>query len=352
MFFLFYSSRDCVLDVTHKKSEPDPKSKVPIMSVDTTKPPPIFSATESIQIDVASAHLRCMIDDTSGVLVSSSGHDPPKVCYFELEDLNIERPVDLLDVVMILNRMRDVNIQFQARLINDKNKISYVAHLNGVQINGHLPSYMSHIKLKRADKSIIQAGIKSDKVQRYRKAEEVFDQGKFKSVSDLLAVGRIRKDHIRAQGTIKTILNENFGIIEGPIDSDQQKKELALFDTFDLYLADNETAADAKKSVDAVLKVGYKVTYNACFIEADMPITYLATSLWVTSNAKIGKPEVSLTKDQIQEDKLKIFHTVSKSCASIVKTLKDKKYQNSGPKTGPETRKSQIEDVYKAEAYR
>ena len=204
------------------------------------------------QIEIHASYLRCMIDDTSGVLKFDSGSSVEKFCYFELADLNIEKPHQLLDIVMILNRMNGIRVQFQARLVNAKAKIQYVAHLNGVQVVGKLPNFMSGIKLKSNPVSRIQAGLNGEKVQRYKKANGVFVSGKFKSISDVLSSTRRGKDYVQGIGYIKQLLNENFGIVE-------IGKDFALFDTFDLYVKDGVTAADTNKKVGDVLKVNDKV---------------------------------------------------------------------------------------------
>ena len=68
---------------------------------------------------------------TTGILMSereSGDKRAPILCYFELHDLNIEQPVDLLDVVMLLNRMGSVKVQFQAQLIEENSKIPYCSN--------------------------------------------------------------------------------------------------------------------------------------------------------------------------------------------------------------------------------
>ena len=202
-----------------------------------------------------------MIDDNSGVLKFDSGNSGmEKFCYFELTDLNLEKQAQLLDIVMILNRMNGIRVQFQARLVNANAKIQYVAHLNGVQIIGKLPNFMSHVKLKPPQVSRVQAGLQGEKVQRYKKANDVFAQGKFKSISDVLSSTRRGKDYVKGVGYIKQLLNENFGIVE-------IGKHFALFDTFDLYVKDGTTAADTKKTVMDVLKTNDKVCQFSGFGE-------------------------------------------------------------------------------------
>ena len=97
------------------------------------------------QISVSSAFLRCMISNERGILMSERDH-PNKICYFEIDDLNIEKPIDVLDMTMLLNRMEGIKVQFQARIVDENAPIPYVANKNGVQILGDVPSYMHKIR--------------------------------------------------------------------------------------------------------------------------------------------------------------------------------------------------------------
>ena len=238
------------------KNEPPRQVPAPVVQQVAPVPRPLAKVesqnTMEEQIEIHASYLRCMIDDTSGVLKFDSGGSVEKFCYFEFSDLNIEKPHQLLDIVMILNRMNGIRVQFQGRLVNAKNKIQYVAHLNGVQVVGKLPNFMSGIKLKSNPVSRIQAGLNGEKVQRYKKANEMFESGKFKSISDVLSSTRRGNDYVQGIGYIKQLLNENFGIVE-------IGKDFALFDTFDLYIKDGVTAADTNKKVGDVLKVNDKV---------------------------------------------------------------------------------------------
>ena len=106
---------------------------------------PIANPSADIQVSVSSAFLRCMITHERGILMSERDH-PPKICYFEIDDLNIEKPIDLLDMTMLLNRMEGIKVQFQARMVDENCPIPYVANKNGVQILGDVPSYMHKIR--------------------------------------------------------------------------------------------------------------------------------------------------------------------------------------------------------------
>ena len=47
------------------------------------------------EVESVTAHIRCMFDNTSGVLVVSE-ETPERLCYFELDDLNVEQPIALV----------------------------------------------------------------------------------------------------------------------------------------------------------------------------------------------------------------------------------------------------------------
>ena len=77
-----------------------PKASTPAPVV---KPKLEINSEFQDQIEIEAAYLRCMIDDNSGLLKFNQG-TTEKLCYFELSDLNIEKPYQLLDIVMLLNR--------------------------------------------------------------------------------------------------------------------------------------------------------------------------------------------------------------------------------------------------------
>ena len=135
------------------------------------KPQTSKSTTSSIsnllenQIEVYHAYIKCMIDDHSGILAISED-TPDRLCYFELDDLNVKEQVDKVDAVMMMNRLNGVRVQLQARLFDDIAPVQYVAHVNGVQIVGDLPAFLRHVHLKRGDISKVQCGHKCEKVYR------------------------------------------------------------------------------------------------------------------------------------------------------------------------------------------
>jgi hypothetical protein len=55
--------------------------------------------------------LKCMVDAKCGVLESLSGHN---LCYFEVDDLNLEGPAKLEDLVAVLNSGLQIRYQVLA----------------------------------------------------------------------------------------------------------------------------------------------------------------------------------------------------------------------------------------------
>ena len=103
-----------------------------------------------------------------------------------------------------------------------------------------------------------------------------FKANEFSNISSILESQNQPQDFVKGVGFINKILNENFGII------DMGKGEFALFDTYDLYLADNQTAADAGKNVDQCFQENQKVVANACLIDSNLPLSHLVTAVRIT----------------------------------------------------------------------
>ena len=156
-FFYIFSSagplNSCILQIDSRLGLPPPPNAVvsaaATISTNLGVPPTADSrpALADTQVSVNSAFLRCMISHERGILMSERDHGhPPKICYFEIDDLNIEKPIDVLDMTMLLNRMEGIKVQFQARIVDENAPIPYVANKNGVQILGDVPSYMHKIR--------------------------------------------------------------------------------------------------------------------------------------------------------------------------------------------------------------
>ena len=133
-----------------------------------------------------------------------------------------------------------------------------MAHYAGVQIVGQVPSFMPKVRLRQALKPQ-QVSMHHDKIKNYRKACEMYDKNQYQTISELLSHGKKAKNFANCKGEVISILNENFGLVE-------LKGSFALFDTFDLYISQNTTAAEANKTIEDCVKVGQEMMVNACLI--------------------------------------------------------------------------------------
>ena len=79
-------------------------------------------------------------------------------------------------------------------------------------------------------------------------------------------------------GKLKSILNENFGLIE--FITLTGEKSFCLFDTYDLYLGERNTAAKRKVPLEKVLLAGEEVMFNACEVCPSSCVPWLANGVW------------------------------------------------------------------------
>ena len=89
-FSYIYRQGPCINGVPPRKNAPENYSG----NGRGRSQPPKESRLPS-EITSVTAHIRCMFDNTSGVLVVSE-ETPDQLCYFELDDLNVEQPIALV----------------------------------------------------------------------------------------------------------------------------------------------------------------------------------------------------------------------------------------------------------------
>ena len=78
-----------------------------------------------------------MITETSGVL--ESNFDQKSLCYFEVQDLNVEQPASLQELVQLMTQVEGIRVRYQvfcqkfnpiARLANNINIDTEIPHFN------------------------------------------------------------------------------------------------------------------------------------------------------------------------------------------------------------------------------
>ena len=95
LFFSYiYRQGPCINGVPPRKNAPENYSG----NGRGRSQPPKESRLPS-EVTSVTAHIRCMFDNTSGVLVVSE-ETPDQLCYFELDDLNVEQPIALVRIIV------------------------------------------------------------------------------------------------------------------------------------------------------------------------------------------------------------------------------------------------------------
>jgi len=295
-----------------------------------------------IEDEAISCSLICMISETSGIL--RNDYNLKNLCYFEIQDVNLAQPLNLVDLVMILrNNIPGIRIRYQGTKVpstlyssgsSSSHQITSIANLEGVQVTGILPNEFKHIKILDAAKSSIGTNSKSPKFERWQKAERAVKRDDIIHLRKILDGTYIKKTEIpkkpeslrKHSGKVRNILNENFGLVQST-----SLGFFCLFDTFDLYVSKTKTAADAQLNVSNVFAVDMDVTFDACLIENEYTVPYLVTGVWKTNSEDTPDP-TPVSKNAIQKDKINVYQQVAKSCDSIIKSKKKETMKNSDKK--------------------
>ena len=115
-------------------------------------------------------------------------------------------------------------------------------------------------------------------------------------------------------GTVLSIINDNFGMIKHSSSGHQ-----VLFDTCDLWVSKESTAAASGKILSSMLKLGDPVMFHAVLVHSSSEPHYLATAVWkMVEGSPIfgdGLAPVAIRRDAIHRDKIEIFKTVTSSPA-------------------------------------
>ena len=116
------------------------------------------------------------------------------------------------------------------------------------------------------------------------------------------------------EGRVLSIIDENFGLIKHCSSGHQ-----VLFDTCDLWVSKETTAAASGKILSSLLEVGDLVKFHAVLVQTSLQPRYLATAVWrVVEGAPIFSDDlapVAIRKDAIHKDKIEIFKTVTRISA-------------------------------------
>merc|ERR1719186_1902917 len=120
------------------------------------------------------------------------------------------------------------------------------------------------------------------------------------------------------KGKVRSILNENFGLIE--LFLDLKYPVFCLFDNCDLFIENDETAAQGKLTVGNVLSLDMEVSFNACELQPLKAVPWLATAVWRTDGS-VDKLPLVVEPQNIKEEKVKVYKKMAETCEVLVFNL-------------------------------
>ena len=116
------------------------------------------------------------------------------------------------------------------------------------------------------------------------------------------------------EGRVLDIIDDNFGMIKHCSNGHQ-----VLFDTCDLWVTKETTAAASRKVLSSLLEVGDPVKFHAVLVQTSLQPHYLATAVWgVVKSVPVYSDDLApaaIRKEAIHRDKIEIFKTVTRISA-------------------------------------
>ena len=109
------------------------------------------------------------------------------------------------------------------------------------------------------------------------------------------------------EGRVLDIIDDNFGMIKHCSNGHQ-----VLFDTCDLWVTKETTAAASRKVLSSLLEVGDPVKFHAVLVQTSLQPHYLATAVAIYSD---DLAPAAIRKEAIHRDKIEIFKTVTRISA-------------------------------------
>ena len=228
-----------------------------------------------------------------------------------------------------------------------------IVHDGTVTISSNLDKYHPEIKLKAAKVNLKPNSFSQDKILRATDAVENYQADKILSIDSILGSAdypsllmKSRKYGVlicdnspnasiskggeslpfqsessvksirNTLGKLKSILNENFGLIE--FITVTGEKSFSLFDTYDLYLGERNTAAKRKVPLEKVLLAGEEVMFNACEVCPSSCVPWLANGVW---KSDLACPPDPVPYEEISKEKLAVFEKVADTCALVLPSM-------------------------------
>lgn len=281
------------------------KPTIPLMGLDS-------NALVGMRDPLPELHLQArfvsLINKDVALLQSTSNSS--QYIYYELDGLHLSFPRSQ-DLYSYLEDHGDA-LELDAHVceVEAPGPVKLIAHSNGVTVKGPLPNdkFNSIQKLDFSPAFMVPIYSDINKWERFVKLQD--------DLKDACEANGLLFDLEVTRGIFKFALNENFGLIHGFHDGKRQC--YCLFDTYDLKVSVEHSAADRSLSINHVLTPGDEIHFNACVIDPKSCVPYLATSVW--KPGQIVPTPQALAKSAIQPDKIAIYKQVVQSCREFIES--------------------------------
>ncbi|TRY69416.1 hypothetical protein TCAL_06944 [Tigriopus californicus] len=281
------------------------KPTIPLMGLDSNA---LVGMREPLPEMHLQARFVSLINKDVALLQAKS--NPSQYIYYELDGLHLALPRSQDLCGYLEDHGTELDLEAHVCEVEAPGPVKLIAHSNGVSVKGPLPSDKLNAIQKLDFSSAFMVPIYSD-ITKWERFANL--QGELKEACE---ANGLLYDLELSTGIFKFALNENFGLIHGFHNGMPQR--YCLFDTYDLKVSAEHSAADRSLSINQVLTSGDEVQFNACVIDQKSCVPYLGTSVWKAGQI-LPTPE-PLDKSAIQPDKIAIYKQVVESCRDFIES--------------------------------
>ena len=294
----------------------------------TDSPHPVIeekSADSSSLVTLEHVTFHSMINRGGGILECrqvGGGERETHLCYFELNDLNIDSQTNIQIVIKILlNQFSGLQIKYRGQRTDSGKAIQFVC--DRVCIVGDIP-----VPVKMKTQSDVPT-IDESKLKRFSEVESLFSKGKFLLLSSIEFSPKVEMVH----HSVKCMINEQSGILECHAKSD--KLQLSILSYFEVSDLNFEGQFDVKDLVEilSTKSEDFVVKYRAKRVDSKKSfpfsnVSYICESIEVRGKLPSHLCRVKLGKKKsakfVNSDKLDRFVNAQKLVsAGKVRTLEE-----------------------------
>jgi hypothetical protein len=276
-------------------------------------------SSSSSLVDLEHVTFHSMINRGGGILecrqVGGGADGDKQLCYFELNDLNVDSQTNIQVIIKILlNQFPGLQIRYKGQRAESGKAIQFICHT--VDIVGQVP-----VPVKMKTRSEISITMDESKMKRFSEVENLFSKGKFLLLSSIEYSPKIEMVH----HSVKCMINDQYGILECHAKSD--KLQLSILSYFEVADLNFEGKFDARDVVDilSTKSEDFVIKYRARRVDVKkgFPLSnmlHICESIEVKGKLPSRLCHVKLGKKKpakfVNSDKLDRF-LIAQKCLSI-----------------------------------